>query len=187
MLLAGVLVIIGIKRGFIQEMFRCIAVAGGFVGALLLYKTAYTKLVFLKTPHEIKTVVAFVAVYLGLLLGLLLIGWFLKKMIHLSMLGWIDRIWGGVFGLVKAGIIVWICVLLIAIGLPAEMRKSMNKSKTYTALSRIPVRLAIPTTLKDTLPSPFRIIPGKTMDSIKNTLRNIAGRVDSLTLPGSGK
>jgi membrane protein required for colicin V production len=182
--LTAVFVLIGIKRGFIQELFRLIAVGGGLIGALLLYKTAFAKLGFLHTPHQIKTIVAFIAVYVALLVGLLLAGWLLKKIIHLSMLGWLDRLWGGVFGFVKAVIIVWICVLLIAIGLPDNFRKAMHTSKTYRTFSKIPVHLTIPTSLKAALPPAQRLIPGKAVDSIK---KSVTGLIDSIPGIGSGK
>ncbi len=139
-----VFAVMGLVRGFIAEAFRLAALAGGFVGAILFYDSLYAKLGFLKTPASAKTVIAFVVCYLAIALVLTAIGWLVKKAVHLAMLGWIDRLLGGVVGAGKAALVVWVFVLSISLLPHGGLRSVFTDSRAYGLFSNLPVKLHIP-------------------------------------------
>ena len=59
-----VFVAIGIKKGFIEELFHMAALLGGFVGAYFSYPFIYKKLGFLEKASQTTTIVAFVIAYI---------------------------------------------------------------------------------------------------------------------------
>jgi uncharacterized membrane protein required for colicin V production len=61
----------------------------------------------------------------------------IKKIVHLTVLGWIDRLCGGVLGFVKVFFIVWI-VVITATSLPASrVRAWFEPSKCYSFFTAI--------------------------------------------------
>ena len=140
----AVFVGIGIKNGFIEEIFHLAALFGGFVGAYFSYPLIYNKLGFLEKASHTKTIIAFVLAYLIIAFSLIVIGWMIKKLVHLTLLGWLDRVLGGILGLGKAALIIFIFVLSITLLPYSKKRTAYTSSATYKLLSKIPVRLTVP-------------------------------------------
>jgi membrane protein required for colicin V production len=175
---ALVFVVIGIKRGFVIELFRLFAVVGGFFGAYLFYSLVFARIDFIKVSHEIRTIIAFVITFCAVFFVFIAVGWVIKKIIHFSMLGWLDRMWGGIFGLVKACLIIWALSLIIAVGLPHDLRAGLSTSIAYATFTKLPIRLDIPR-WKSKLPGGMKGLSTTAMDSIKKTIRSINTSLDS--------
>lgn len=132
-----VLVILGIKRGFIEEVMRLIAVIAGFIGAFIVYRQFIPKIAFLKLPHEIAAVVSFLIVFSAIVVVFVLTGIFLKKILRLTMLGFVDRLGGACFGFLKALIIGWIFVIAVS-SLPFPgFTGTLKKSTTFSLFAAI--------------------------------------------------
>jgi len=110
-LFAAIFIIVGIRRGFIEEVVRLIALVAGFLCGLLLYRQLVPKLSFLSLPPHVAGVVAFLCIFFACTIVLLLLGKIIKKIISLTMLGWLDRLGGGCIGAVKTAVIGWIFVI----------------------------------------------------------------------------
>lgn len=136
--------LVGVKRGFVAEVFRLIALLGGFVAAYLGHGIAYRRLPLSGIPAEAGTAVAFVAVFLGVAAALLLVGWLVKKIVHLVMLGWLDRLLGGCVGAAKSLVLVWAAVLVLSVFPGSGTARFRSDSRVYRMLTRVPLSLALP-------------------------------------------
>jgi len=144
--IAAVLTIIGIKRGLITEAFRLAAVAAGLVAAALYYGPAAHLLGFIAAPAGVRVSIAFVAVFVVVLAGVMAVGWAVRKVVHLTVLGWVDRVCGGCIGFAKCVLLAWV-FSLAAGALPAPgVHRSLERSVVYTACSRAPLKLRMPDT-----------------------------------------
>lgn len=177
----AVFVVIGIKKGFIEELFHLAALLGGFVGAYLSYPFIYKKLGFLEKASQTKTIVAFVIAYIVIAFSLIVIGWLIKKTVHLTLLGWIDRLLGGIFGFGKAILILFIFVLSVTL-LPYSRKKSAyTSSATYKLLTKIPVRLTVPgrKNFKNYYDDIKKSTPVKKLKKTKEKFDEIKDKIDS--------
>ena len=112
--LALVLVFLGLRRGFIDEVMRLTAIVIGFIGALALYRQVAPKLSFLSLSPPIVTVVSFLLVFFCLAFGIVCVGKLLKKMVRLTMMGWLDHLCGACIGAIKAFFLGWIFVITVS-------------------------------------------------------------------------
>ncbi len=176
-----IFITIGVSRGFIEEIFHLTAMLGGFTGAFLSYPFIFRKINFLKISAQTKTVISFILAYIIIALILLILGWILKKIVHMTILGLIDRLFGGFIGLGKATIIIWIFVLSVAILPSSKLKSAFTSSKTYTLLTKLPVRLNIPQSkrlnrsykkLKKSIPVDKLKDTKEKFDKFKNDTRN---------------
>jgi membrane protein required for colicin V production len=129
---ALIFIILGIKRGLVEEVGRVAAVVGGFFAALSLYRQGATYLRFLRFSDTALSIIAFLIIFLVCLFAIALIGVVVKKIVHFSMLGWADRLCGGLLGFVKVFFIVWIVVIAVA-SLPFDrVRNWFKPSISYS-------------------------------------------------------
>jgi membrane protein required for colicin V production len=127
-----IFVIIGLYRGFVEEAIRLIGIVAAFFTGLALYRPLAVHLTFLRLSGAVLSVLSFILIFLAALLVIILLGIFLKKVIHLTVLGWIDRLCGGVIGFLKVFFFIWIVVIAIA-SLPfGKIRHWIEPSKTYS-------------------------------------------------------
>ncbi|MFW5960680.1 MAG: CvpA family protein [Chitinivibrionales bacterium] len=132
-----IFMILGIKRGLISEVFRFTAVIGGIGGAYLFYRDFRPHLSFIDLPPRIETPLSFLILFLAIALSLFILGWFIKKLIHTAMMGWLDRLLGGVFGAVKGFIIIILIGALLSV-VPAKGVKNELESSAILSFSQSP-------------------------------------------------
>jgi membrane protein required for colicin V production len=113
-LIAAIFVIVGIRRGFIDEVMRLVAVVAGFICGLLFYRQLAPKLDFLALSPNVTGVIAFLAVFFACVIAIFLVGKIIKKVVTLTMLGWLDRLCGGAVGAVKAFFFGWVFVIAVS-------------------------------------------------------------------------
>jgi uncharacterized membrane protein required for colicin V production len=138
--------IIGIRRGLVGEVFRLLALIAGFCAAFLLYSdvTAF----FHFSNRYFSNALAFILVFLIAAVVIIGIGWVVKKIIHLTPLGWVDYFFGGAIGLFKAVFIFWVICLSFA-SFPATMKKmNVNRSHVFTMYKKLPCALKLDAMLR---------------------------------------
>jgi membrane protein required for colicin V production len=111
-------VITAARNGFFIEAF---SLAGVIVG-LLIASWNFQKLMpwllhFIHTP-AIAEAVAFLVIALAVMIVISLVGRLLKWSVHSIGLGWLDRLVGAAFGLLKGCVLVTLGVIAIAAFLP---------------------------------------------------------------------
>ena len=139
-----IFILIGIYKGFIEEIFHLAAMVLGFVGAYLSYPYVYNKIDPLHKSSHVKTIVAFILAYIVIAFSFIIIGWILKKIVHLMLWGWIDRLLGGLIGFGKAALVIFIFVLSVTLLPPSHLKSSFTSSKTYTFMTKLPIKLKVP-------------------------------------------
>lgn len=145
------LVFTGLRRGLIGEVIRLSAMVVGFVVAFLYYQDLGIRPPFSSVPVRtpIRFAVAFLVIYCLCAVVILAAGWLIKKIVHLTPLGWIDRLAGALIGFLKALLIAWVICLSIS-SLPVRRIKSdFNNSLVYRASSVLPKGLTLKSLLKN--------------------------------------
>jgi uncharacterized membrane protein required for colicin V production len=127
-----VFVFLGIRRGFIEEVMRLAAIIIGFIGALALYRQFIPKLSFLSLSTHLTIVVSFLIIFFCIAFGTVCIGKILKKMVKLTMMGWLDRLCGACIGGVKAFFVGWIFIVIVSSIPIAAMHHFFKDSRAYS-------------------------------------------------------
>lgn len=136
-------VIVGLYRGFVEEVIRLVAVVAAFLAALAYYRPLAGCLGFLHLPGSVTAVVSFLLLFLACLLALFILGKIVKKVIHLTVLGSVDMLCGGVLGFVKAFFLVWIFIIAVS-SLPfAGVKNWIGPSKTYRFFTSVSPQLRL--------------------------------------------
>jgi membrane protein required for colicin V production len=114
------LIIKGLLRGFLREIA---SLAGVILGILLanLYQPQVTeklRLVLHSTP--LLPLISFALVFGGVLVGCNLLGWLLKLAFKKVFLGWLDRLLGLCFALIKGVVITYLAIVILTFTLPSS-------------------------------------------------------------------
>ncbi|MCX8015411.1 MAG: CvpA family protein [candidate division WOR-3 bacterium] len=149
-----VAIIIGFVRGFIKSIAFITGLVLGVYFArqkyLLLEKFLFKSTQTSSTYHIISFLIVFVIIFLLIfLLGLLL-----RKIIQVIMLGWIDKLLGGFFGLIKGLILIWL-ILILSLVLFPKTQKIINKSvlakkiiELGARVTKLPIKISLPVKAK---------------------------------------
>jgi uncharacterized membrane protein required for colicin V production len=172
LVITALLVVVGIKRGLIREAFRLLALLGGFIAAAALYRPVSARLCFLSASANVRIAVAFAALFVGTAVALLVLGWSLRKVVHLTMLGWIDRLCGGCIGLLKAMLLAWAVVPILSVLPVKRLHDGLETSFTYTALVKYPPRLYA-AAVEEAEKSIREVIPPEAVETLQGARKTI--------------
>jgi membrane protein required for colicin V production len=116
----GVILILGlisgIARGFVRGLFGLAGLVLGVMIAAGNYEHAARTVLAFMPDERLRTILAFVAILLIVLVLFSLLGRLLSKAVHLAELGWMDRLAGAVLGLVTASILSGMLLILTVVG-----------------------------------------------------------------------
>lgn len=155
----------GVKRGLIMQVAALLSIllgvyiAAKFSGMLASWITGFgvgTQAVF---------IASFALTFVGVLILARLAGHVAQKIVHLALLGWLNRLLGVVFSLVKMALIISIALFIINTidnELHFMPRGQVGKSKLYAPLSKL---------------SPA-LLPYLNFGKLKSSLHEIDRRVD---------
>lgn len=97
-----IFMLIGLRRGIVDQIFSAAAIAGGFLLALILYDIAGDAVLkggYVENP-SVAYVLAFIVLFILTYLMIQILGWMAAKLIGTLKLSWINRLAGGALGLV---------------------------------------------------------------------------------------
>jgi len=99
--------LIGISRGLISQIFSFAAIIGGFIAGVILYDLAGNLLIQYNLIESKSTslLVGFMLVVIAVFVIIQILGWFTARVIGKLKLGWLNRLAGGVVGIL-IGIII---------------------------------------------------------------------------------
>ena len=108
----------GVFRGLVKEVSSIVGVLGGFYAAFTYY-TMLAKLLsgLIKEPAYLN-ILSFLIIFCSVLIIVGILGIIIKYLLNIAFLGWIDRIGGVGFGLVKGVLIVSILFISLTAFLP---------------------------------------------------------------------
>ena len=103
----------GIRKGFISQVISIVSLIGGVwvsyefsepVGAWLSQ--------YIETTENVLKLISFIIIMIAVFAGLALVGKLLEGIINFVMLGWVNKLLGVVFALLKTGLIVGLAIML---------------------------------------------------------------------------
>jgi membrane protein required for colicin V production len=109
--IVGISVLFSIMHGFVRELLALASWVVAFLAAQL-FATEVAPLLTGITSPSLRLLVAFVAVFVAVLIAMTLLAMALSSMIKKAGLGAVDRLLGALFGLVRGMAIVIVVVLL---------------------------------------------------------------------------
>jgi membrane protein required for colicin V production len=117
----GLSAVVGIARGFVREVFALAGwIAAAALGVLFAAQLATLMPASFATPL-VRTVIAFVVLFLGVLIFSGIAGTFTARLLRAAGFGIADRTLGAVFGVARGALIVLAAVLAAGLtALPAE-------------------------------------------------------------------
>lgn len=112
LLILAASVLLGAMRGFVRESLSLAAWFAAFWGANKFSPALSIMLPQAISGAPLRILVAFVAIFLGMLIVLALVTQLISGMVKRVGLGWVDGLLGFVFGLARGMLIVMVLVLL---------------------------------------------------------------------------
>ena len=104
----------GLMRGLVSEIIAILAVILGVLSARL-WAAPFSEWLFwqFKWPVEICSLVAYVLLFLATAVALSIFARLFTKLLRAIHLGWANRLFGGIFGILKYGIIVLVLIFVM--------------------------------------------------------------------------
>ena len=105
----------GLFRGFVYELVTVVGLILGYIISItyLSLLSAFILTYFPSLPTSVVSIVSFFVLFVGTNLILRLIANILTKTLKIAMLGWLNRLLGGILGLLKCIIILSIIVFVL--------------------------------------------------------------------------
>ncbi len=105
--IVGLFALAGIRRGLVAELLKIVGLVVAILIAIEFADLLAAKIAgVVNASQESLVVISFILIILGIMLLFRIAVELLQRILHYSMLGWVDRLGGAMFGAVKATIIV---------------------------------------------------------------------------------
>lgn len=106
-------IIRGLFRGLVKEVSSIIGVLGGFYAAYSYYPMVAKLLAGIVKDQSYLNILSFLIIFCGILIAISILGVVIKYLLNVAFLGWIDRICGVGFGLIKGVLIVTVIFIIL--------------------------------------------------------------------------
>lgn len=105
-------VVQGFRKGFISQVIAIISIIAG-VWLSVQFASPVTAWLaqYIQGSEQVLKVVSFALIFIAVIAGLALLGKLIEGTVKLIMLGWLNRLLGVIFSLVKAGLIVGLVIM----------------------------------------------------------------------------
>lgn len=130
---------LGLMRGFLKEVISIAALVVGLILAGQCYHQAAGLFSRWVEAHEVRSWMGFVAVFLAVLLLAGIGIWVADRILKFAALKWVDRLLGGLFGLVRGWLVA--TVLVLAMGAFSYGARTLQRS-TFAPYLLTSARLA---------------------------------------------
>lgn len=142
---------LGLSRGAIKAVFGIV----GLIGGIALAGHYYRPLASILSPSGAiwSGIAAYAIILVATLIAASVVGWFIARLVHIVMLGWVDRLIGFILG---AGIGSMLCAAILAIVskyLPSVEEVISHSVIAKLLMEQFPLLLAL-------LPDEFDFIRG---------------------------
>ena len=112
-LIMGYSIIRGLFRGLVKEVSSIIGVLGGFYAAYSYYPMVAKLLSGVIDEQSYLNILSFLIIFCSILIIISILGVVIKYLLNVAFLGWIDRICGLGFGLIKGVLIVSVIFIIL--------------------------------------------------------------------------
>ena len=140
LILLGLAVGMGFKKGLVQEIVGIVALIVSFFLALKLHPAAANGLVkmFKEIPPHLAPTIGFAVMFLAAFGAITLAGWLLSKLIKASPLDLADKLGGMVIGLLKGAVVISILLLLLTfLPLPKDVNQKLDRSGMIRSMRKV--------------------------------------------------
>jgi membrane protein required for colicin V production len=139
--IAMLLGLLGLWQGAIKAAFGI----AGLVGGIALAGHYYMGLasVFSSEGAAWARIAAYALILVGTLVIASVIGWFVAKLVHITMLGWVDRLIGFVLGAIIGGILCAAIVAIVSKYLPGTEGIISHSVMARFLMQQFPLLLAL--------------------------------------------
>ncbi len=117
--ITGFCMVRGLFRGFIKEFFSIIGVFAGFFAATRYYGSIASLISGEIINPAYLPLVAFMVVFTLIYLIISVLGVIIKYLLKITILGWVDRVFGAISGTLKGALIAAVLMLALVAFLPA--------------------------------------------------------------------
>ena len=105
-------VVQGFRKGFIAQVIAIISIIAGVWLSFHFATVVSTWLgQYIQGSEQVMKIVAFALIFIAAIAVLALLGKLIEGAVKLVMLGWLNRLLGVIFSLLKAGLIVGLCIM----------------------------------------------------------------------------
>lgn len=118
LVILGYSLVRGLFRGLVKEISSIIGVFGGFYAAYTYYTVLAKYLAGLIHNASYLNLLSFLIIFCFILIIVSVLGVIIKYLLNIAFLGWIDRLGGLVFGVIKAILIVSVLFISLTAFLP---------------------------------------------------------------------
>lgn len=115
LIIASIFFVRGVFRGFVFELVTVVGLILGYIISItyLSLLSGYILSYFPSFPESVVNLVSFFILFVGTNLLLRFVSNLITKTLKIAMLGWLNRLLGGVLGMIKSVIIMSILVFVI--------------------------------------------------------------------------
>ena len=110
----------GLFKGLIKEVSSIVGLVLGIIAANQYYQPLGATLGDMSVGSPYAGIIAYLAIFAAVLFAAISIGVILKKLLKISMLGWVDKLAGGIFGFLKGTLIICVLMLILTFVLQAN-------------------------------------------------------------------
>jgi membrane protein required for colicin V production len=103
----------GLFRGLSRELASILGILGGFYGAYLFYPHAARRLPAIIPRGAFADLAGFALVFCGIVIAVALVGVLIRYIMGITMMGWLDRLLGGMFGALKGALFVVVLLFFV--------------------------------------------------------------------------
>ncbi|MCH8927684.1 MAG: CvpA family protein [Candidatus Marinimicrobia bacterium] len=123
----------GMRKGLILEVFKLIGMFGGFLAAATFF-SAGTGIIMKQfgVGPNVAAGLSFIIIFIAVAATARFIAASLKKLMQITMLGWVDSGGGALFGALKASFMISSVLLAISL-IPGDFTKSIEKKSKFYA------------------------------------------------------
>lgn len=118
LLLACVLIVVGMLKGLVRILIGLAALVAAFILAAQFHRPFADLLAGIDISSEVMGLIAYVVIFIGVMLAGAVVAFVLRKLLKAAMLGWADRLAGAALGLVAALLIGALLLLPLVAYLP---------------------------------------------------------------------
>jgi membrane protein required for colicin V production len=138
-----------LMKGLVREIISIVALIGGFILAVLYYPDAGSWLAEFSKSDSVANFAGFLLIFLGCILIGAITSFIVNRFVKAASLKWIDRLLGGVFGLLRGWAIASILVIALIAFPIRENLISRSVLAPYLLAGARAAILLVPKNLKD--------------------------------------
>ena len=131
----------GLWKGAIKAVFGI----AGLLGGIALAGRYYQTLASILSPSGAvwSGIAAYIIILVVTLIVASIVGWLIAQLVHITMLGWVDRVVGFVFGAGVGGMLCGAVLAIVSKYLPGAEQATSHSTMAKLLMQQIPLLLAL--------------------------------------------